>query len=1108
MQFPMRQSDRQLVRATLAGRTEAFGLLVERHLPAVQAVALARLGNRADAEDVVQEAFIKAYRALHELRDGDRFRGWIAAIARRLCATFVRTRRPSIPLEEAPEIPAPETRPELRELHEILRQRIMEMDKSDREALLLYYFSGLKIREVAETLGISPAAAAKRIERARDALGRRLVDELGATFGPDRPDRRQVSAIVAAVAEIEPAWKAGAVIGVATAGGWAAKIIAATVVVLAAGAVVVWSGSQREAKPTVPEDGPAAIASPRPTRLAEAAVAEAPPQPDEAPTEAVPQQTAAEAEPFDYFLYGRPREGNPSGEGTFVLADARASDFTPREVGTFRQWDQLLDVVNGKAWLLSRDALVALDLATRTRKRVALPPSAAGSFQAGRFHAALRRDETVVHRLYDLRLEAYRDLPGPSPSYNSDDCLLSPDGERVAWMEPQRVNQPGQPAAFNASALTIIIMDLATGETRSAGPFRWVESPLSSRMGGPPFAWLDADTLLTIRTQGLAETGPSPGVTILGDGKISRQLVEVDARSGDVREGPTIPGSTMDIIRLRPAERGEPLRLQAGQLEYTYSKGKLVEYEGVAGFRVVEQKGRQELQFQGKRLFPEESAEAQGQASRAIVGGAGSEYGEQLGSLSVSPDGRRATWMVQSPMTNEAVLYLYDKEEGSTRRVGPCVNDASMLWVKASALTSAAPPPLPEGWHRIEYGPDVEPARKGRDTRLSAPDYLLLTVTSDKPAYRLHEPVRLTFSLTNVSNVAVQAPRPLPRWPLVEGRLDTDSGSTGALFERYFDDTPIQELAPPVDLAPGETLTEEDVIEVGRAETYALSVEYGPQDGWKGRCRAETTWTVEPSADDAALLSAKMERLLGRLREEALRQGLVSGRHPAASAAADDLAAMGAEAAPFLMQAIREETDDTVLAYLYSPLIRHPRPDMLGFLAERFGRGSVVEQTRIISGLAELAAKGPVAQAAGDLLLKGMEYPDPAVRRQTAGALAPTEHPGVAKAFESALRDDDPIVRGIVSMWLAGREGLALDKWLRKAADAPSELRYEAARHVVRRLEEHWHEDHGKLPEQPWTDAAKNPAALGQYAAVLRSWAERLADQRKYCAEFFQQPKW
>src|SRR5690606_16096680 len=213
-----------------------------------------------------------------------------------------------------------------------------------------------------------------------------------------------------------------------------------------------------------------AIASPRPTRLAEAAVAEAPPQPDEAPTEAVPQQTAAEAEPFDYFLYGRPREGNPSGEGTFVLADARASDFTPREVGTFRQWDQVLDVVTGKAWLLSRDALVALDLATRTRKRVALPPSAAGSFQAGRFHAALRRDETVVPRLYDLRLEAYRDLPGPSPSYNSDDCLLSPDGERVAWMEPQRVNQPGQPAAFNASALTIIIMDLATGETRSAGP--------------------------------------------------------------------------------------------------------------------------------------------------------------------------------------------------------------------------------------------------------------------------------------------------------------------------------------------------------------------------------------------------------------------------------------------------------------------------------------------------------------------------------------------------------------------------------------------------------------------------------------------------------------
>lgn len=76
------KKDGEIVRRVLQGRRDEFGLLVERYLPAVQAVAYAHTGNRADAQDIAQETFLTAYQRLHTLREVGSLGAWLTTIAR------------------------------------------------------------------------------------------------------------------------------------------------------------------------------------------------------------------------------------------------------------------------------------------------------------------------------------------------------------------------------------------------------------------------------------------------------------------------------------------------------------------------------------------------------------------------------------------------------------------------------------------------------------------------------------------------------------------------------------------------------------------------------------------------------------------------------------------------------------------------------------------------------------------------------------------------------------------------------------------------------------------------------------------------------------------
>lgn len=195
--IPIPERDSRVIERILRGARDDFEILVKRYRNAVYAIAYSRLGNASDAEDATQESFIKAFRNLGSIRDTRKFGAWIMTVTRNECTRIGRqAKMPRPPVDthatESPDMAS-------REFHEILRQQIHALEEPYRDVLLLHYFSGLKVREIAVLLEISKAAAGKRLERARAALGQRIMAELGAGLDKEGPSPKGEKRIMAAI---------------------------------------------------------------------------------------------------------------------------------------------------------------------------------------------------------------------------------------------------------------------------------------------------------------------------------------------------------------------------------------------------------------------------------------------------------------------------------------------------------------------------------------------------------------------------------------------------------------------------------------------------------------------------------------------------------------------------------------------------------------------------------------------------------------------------------------------------------------------------------------------------------------------------------------------
>jgi RNA polymerase sigma-70 factor (ECF subfamily) len=165
-----------LVRRAQVGDREAFGTLVEQFQPTVYAIALRRLGNPSDALELSQEVFLHVLRRLGQLREPERFAGWLRQVAVRMAINRA-TRRVAPPSVEASVLESASGRSDepldqliSRERAERLWEALGQLKTLDREVLDAFYIRGHSLLEIAAMLGVPLGTVKRRLHTARKRL--------------------------------------------------------------------------------------------------------------------------------------------------------------------------------------------------------------------------------------------------------------------------------------------------------------------------------------------------------------------------------------------------------------------------------------------------------------------------------------------------------------------------------------------------------------------------------------------------------------------------------------------------------------------------------------------------------------------------------------------------------------------------------------------------------------------------------------------------------------------------------------------------------------------------------------------------------------------------
>jgi RNA polymerase sigma factor (sigma-70 family) len=193
----VKQSDDALVRQALKGETHAFTALIDRYKDAVYGVALNLVSDFDAAEDIAQEAFLKAYLHLRTLDQPARFGNWLRIIAANQARSYLRQRArlAAHSLAEEPELaPSVEQQAihqERQERRQLLERAALEaidkLPEENRLPLILHYMGGRTAEQVGTAMGISGAAAKMRLHRARRHLQQEAEKMVEKTLKEKRP---------------------------------------------------------------------------------------------------------------------------------------------------------------------------------------------------------------------------------------------------------------------------------------------------------------------------------------------------------------------------------------------------------------------------------------------------------------------------------------------------------------------------------------------------------------------------------------------------------------------------------------------------------------------------------------------------------------------------------------------------------------------------------------------------------------------------------------------------------------------------------------------------------------------------------------------------------
>ena len=186
----MTRTDEELVARANAGDTESFNQLVTRWERPIYALAYRTLGREEDARDVVQEAFLRAYRGLRGFKGEAKFSSWLYRITLNLCRDWIRRERRA-PVVQVPEgvdpvdladdrVSPQESVEELvarREMSQAVSRAMADLPDEQRQAILLKEYHGLTFQEIADLMGCPLSTVKTRLYQGLSVLRRDLAAE-------------------------------------------------------------------------------------------------------------------------------------------------------------------------------------------------------------------------------------------------------------------------------------------------------------------------------------------------------------------------------------------------------------------------------------------------------------------------------------------------------------------------------------------------------------------------------------------------------------------------------------------------------------------------------------------------------------------------------------------------------------------------------------------------------------------------------------------------------------------------------------------------------------------------------------------------------------------
>ena len=172
-------TDAELIARVLAGDIDAYTPLVDRHYEPCARYARRMLGNGHDAEDVLQETFLRAFLGLGRYRERHQFRAWLFRILVNQCRSHVRrrVRQARRFVQDASAEATVNAADGSRALRGALQAALDRLDPPAREALLLKYGEQLDYEQMSRMTGSSVSALKMRVKRARDVV-RPMLEEL------------------------------------------------------------------------------------------------------------------------------------------------------------------------------------------------------------------------------------------------------------------------------------------------------------------------------------------------------------------------------------------------------------------------------------------------------------------------------------------------------------------------------------------------------------------------------------------------------------------------------------------------------------------------------------------------------------------------------------------------------------------------------------------------------------------------------------------------------------------------------------------------------------------------------------------------------------------